>query len=36
MGRRMSNGPTTPLEESISPREHSFIKTTFSKGEVIL
>lgn len=32
--RRFSNGPASPLapaEESMSPRDHSFVKTTFSK-----
>ncbi|EIN05999.1 hypothetical protein PUNSTDRAFT_136796 [Punctularia strigosozonata HHB-11173 SS5] len=32
LGRRVSTGPTTPLEDSISPREHTFVKTTFSKA----
>jgi len=30
-GRRTSHSSIRPLDNDISPREHSFVKTTFSK-----
>ena len=30
-GRRISHSSVRPLDNDISPREHSFVKTTFSQ-----
>lgn len=34
--RRLSNGPGSPESDASVPREHSFVKTTFSKGTLTL